>query len=50
MAFDKIIPFAMLFVRCRGGISHNPDEYASPDDIDIGARVLLNFLERIGHP
>ena len=50
MAFDKIIPFAMLFVRCRGGISHNPDEYASPADIDVGARVLLNFLERIGHP
>ena len=24
MAFDKIIPFAMLFVRCRGGVSHNP--------------------------
>jgi allantoate deiminase len=48
MAFDKIIPFAMLFVRCRGGVSHNPDEYASPADIDIAARVLLNFLERIG--
>ncbi len=48
MAFDKIIPFGMLFVRCRGGVSHNPDEYASPADIDIAARVLLNFLERIG--
>ncbi len=48
MAFDKIIPFAMLFVRCRGGVSHNPDEYASPADIDIAARVLLNFLDRIG--
>jgi allantoate deiminase len=48
MAFDKIIPFAMLFVRCRGGVSHNPDEYASAADIDVAARVLLNFLERIG--
>jgi allantoate deiminase len=47
MAFDKIIPFAMLFVRCRGGISHNPDEYASPADIDIAARVLFSFLEGI---
>ncbi|MBV1699273.1 MAG: allantoate amidohydrolase [Hyphomicrobiales bacterium] len=47
MAFDKVIPFAMLFVRCRGGTSHNPDEYASPADIDIAAGVLLNFLERI---
>lgn len=47
MAFDKIIPFAMLFVRCRGGVSHNPDEYASPADIDIAARVLSAFLDRI---
>jgi hydantoinase/carbamoylase family amidase len=48
MAFDRTIPFAMLFVRCRGGVSHNPDEYASPADIDVAARVLLNFLDRIG--
>jgi allantoate deiminase len=48
MAFDRIIPFAMLFVRCRGGVSHNPAEYASPEDIDLAARVLLNFLDRIG--
>jgi allantoate deiminase len=47
MAFDKVIPFAMLFVRCRGGVSHNPDEYASAADIDIAARVLSNFLDRI---
>ena len=50
MAFDKIIPFAMLFVRCRGGVSHNPDEFASPADIDIAARVLSTFLDRIGTP
>jgi allantoate deiminase len=48
MAFDRLIPFAMLFVRCRGGISHNPDEFASPADIDIAARVLSTFLDRIG--
>jgi len=50
MAFDKILPFAMLFVRCRGGVSHNPDEYASPGDIDIAARVLSAFLDRIATP
>jgi len=37
----------MLFVRCLGGVSHNPAEFASPADIDIAARVLLNFLDRI---
>ena len=47
MAFDKIIPFAMLFVRCRGGISHNPDEFASAADIDLAAHALANFLDRI---
>ena len=47
MAFDKIIPFAMLFVRCRAGVSHNPDEFAAPADIDIAARVLSAFLEGI---
>ena len=48
MAFDRIIPFAMLFVRCRGGVSHNPAEFASPADIDIAARVLSTFIDRIG--
>lgn len=47
MAFDKVIPFAMLFVRCRGGVSHNPAEFASPDDIDIAARVLSAFLDEM---
>jgi allantoate deiminase len=47
MAFDKVIPFAMLFVRCRGGVSHNPAEFASADDIDIAARTLATFLDGI---
>jgi len=48
MAFDRIIPFAMLFVRCRGGVSHNPAEFAAPADIDVAARVLSTLLDRIG--
>jgi allantoate deiminase len=50
MAFDRLIPFAMLFVRCRGGVSHNPAEFAAPDDIDFAARILSAFLDRIGSP
>jgi allantoate deiminase len=50
MAFDRVIPFAMLFVRCRGGLSHNPDEFAAPGDIDVAAHVLATFLDRIGSP
>jgi allantoate deiminase len=45
MAFHGVYPLGMLFVRCRGGVSHNPAEYASPEDIDVGARVLLDFVE-----
>jgi allantoate deiminase len=47
MAFDGRIPFAMLFVRCRGGVSHSAAEYASPDDIDVGAQVLLDFIDHL---
>lgn len=47
MAFSGRIPFAMLFVRCRGGISHNPAEYATPDDIETGTRVLTDFVDHL---
>ncbi|WP_375407982.1 allantoate amidohydrolase [uncultured Methylobacterium sp.] len=44
MAVVALAPVAMLFVRCRGGISHNPAEFASLEDIEAGARVLLRVL------
>ena len=44
MAFRDKLPFAMLFVRCRGGISHNPAEFADVADIDAAARVLEHFV------
>ncbi len=44
MAFAGKIPFAMLFVRCRGGISHNPAEFAAPQDIAVAARVLADCI------
>jgi allantoate deiminase len=36
---------AMLFVRCRGGISHHPNEHVDLADVDAGARVLLRLVE-----
>ncbi|KRR15378.1 allantoate amidohydrolase [Bradyrhizobium jicamae] len=45
MAMIDISDVAMLFVRCRGGISHNPAEHVEPADADAGARVLLRFVE-----
>jgi hydantoinase/carbamoylase family amidase len=38
------VPSAMLFIPCRGGISHSPAEYASPADAALGAEVLLNAV------
>jgi allantoate deiminase len=34
----------MLFVRCAGGISHNPAEAVTLEDVATGARVLLRFV------
>jgi allantoate deiminase len=45
MALKAVADIAMLFVRCRGGISHNPAESISAEDADAGARVLLRFIE-----
>lgn len=47
MAFAGRFPFAMLFVRCAGGLSHRPDEFASAADIGIAANVLWRTIERI---
>lgn len=38
---------AMLFVRCRDGLSHHPEEHASPRDLAMALRVVENFLERL---
>jgi len=39
-----LTPVAMLFVRCREGLSHHPDEYASPKDLAVALRVADDFL------
>lgn len=38
------IPTGMIFIPCRNGISHSPDEYASPEQIALGANVLLEMM------
>lgn len=42
-----VMPTAMLFVRCRAGLSHHPDEFASPEDIAVALRVLVDFLRSL---
>jgi ureidoglycolate amidohydrolase len=41
---SRIAPVAMLFIPCRDGVSHRPDEYSSPEEIDRGVRVLARTL------
>jgi len=50
MAMAELTDIAMLFVRCRGGISHNPAESAEPADIGTAGRVLLRLLDRFALP
>jgi allantoate deiminase len=47
VVISALTPIAMLFVRCRGGLSHHPDEYASPADLTVALRVLCDFLKRL---
>jgi ureidoglycolate amidohydrolase len=44
---SRIAPVAMLFIPCRHGYSHRPDEYSSPEDIARGALVLAETLARL---
>ena len=43
----QLSPTVMLFIPCRGGVSHRPDEYSSPKQIEDGVRVLASTLARL---
>jgi ureidoglycolate amidohydrolase len=44
---SRIAPTGMLFIPCRNGYSHRPDEYAAPEDIARGALVLAGALAKL---
>ena len=43
-AMAEVLPVAMLFVRCREGLSHHPNESVALDDVQVAAAVLGDFL------
>ncbi len=43
----RVVPAGMLFIPCREGVSHRPDEYAAPADIEHGVRVLAGAMARL---
>ncbi len=44
---SRVSPMAMVFIPCRNGVSHRPDEYASPEDIARGVLVLAQTLAEL---
>lgn len=44
---SRIAPTGMIFIPCRGGVSHRPDEFASPEAIANGAAVLADTLAQL---
>ncbi len=46
-AMIRLTDIGMIFVRCRAGISHNPLEYASPDDMGLAVEALVRTIEEI---
>jgi len=44
VAISALTPIAMLFVRCKGGVSHNPAESVAVEDVGVAIDVLGQFL------
>lgn len=47
LALSYACDYGMIFVRCKDGISHNPLEYSSYEDLAIGANVLLGTVIKV---
>ena len=50
MAMAALCPVGMLFVRCEGGISHNPAESMTAADADLAIRTLIQFVRSYQAP
>ena len=49
-AMADLCPIAMLFVRCRGGVSHRPEEHASAADMGRAVAAIATFLSSLPAP
>lgn len=49
MQMAKIAPAGMIFIPSRRGISHNPLEWTDPDDIALGAQLLMETMIRVAN-
>lgn len=46
MAMARLTKVGMLFVRCRGGVSHSPEESVLDDDVWAAGLALVNFIDQ----
>ncbi len=46
-AMADLCPVSMLFIRCRDGVSHRPDEFASAADMDVGISVMIGAIRNL---
>ncbi len=47
VAMSAICPTAMMFIRCRHGISHHPDEFVTPQDLRVSVEAYSKVIENI---
>ena len=47
MVLAHHVPAAMLFVPSRGGLSHTPEEFSTPEHCELGARVLARTVRAL---
>ena len=49
VALSTLCPVAMLFVRCKGGVSHHPAESVKAADVAVALGVFTDFIEALSH-
>ncbi|MFZ4587433.1 MAG: M20 family metallo-hydrolase [Terrimicrobiaceae bacterium] len=47
VAMSAAAPVAMFFVRCRGGVSHHPTEFASAEDVSAAVKTLAEAIRQL---
>lgn len=48
MVMAALAPTAMLFIRCEGGVSHNPRENVAVEDVELALQAMLRFIRGLG--
>lgn len=44
LSFAGIAPISMLFVRCKDGVSHSPEEDIASEDAELAVNVLMDMI------